>query len=324
MTEKTAVVLVAHGTVESLDDLPSLLANIRRGHPAPPDLVAEVRRRYEAIGGRSPLNDVSRALAEKLEARLGIPVRMAMRLFHPYPKDVLSRLAKAGVKKIVVVPLAQHSAHVYGDAVKEAARDVAPELQVTSAPNWGRQPGLTRAFAAVIRAALERIPAEERKRTALVLTAHSLPVSVIEAGDPYEREVRASAEDVVGALGAGVFAEHGVAFQSQGMGTGPGGRPMKWLGPDLRGTFEGLAARGMKHVVVAPIGFLADHVEIFYDLDIEAKGWAHELGFELYRSASLNAGDGLLDVLETVARETDKGSGEGPPRLRGDEQGGPR
>src|SRR5690606_17878619 len=122
----------------------------------------------------------------------------------------------------------------------------------------------------------------------LVLTAHSLPVSVIEAGDPYEREVRASAADVASAV-RGAFAEHLVAFQSQGMGKGPGGRPIAWLGPDLRATLEALAKRGILHVVIAPVGFLADHVEILYDLDIEARGWARDLSIMLYRSASLNA-----------------------------------
>lgn len=300
MTAGSAVLLVAHGTVESLDDLPEFLANIRRGHPPPAALLAEVRRRYEAIGGRSPLLDITREAASKLEARLGVPVRIAMRLFRPFPGDVLSELVAQGIRRVVVLPLAQHSAHVYGEAVREAAEKAGLPLEIACVPNWGREPGLTHAFASSIAAELERVPAEARARTAIALTAHSLPLSIIEAGDPYEREFRGSADDVareVRRMRPDGFAEHVVCFQSQGMTPG-----MKWLGPDLRATLEELAARGRDHVVLAPIGFLADHVEILYDLDIEAKSWGEELGIVTYRSASLNAGDGLLSALEVVAR----------------------
>ncbi len=299
---ETAVVLVAHGTVESLDDLPRFLANIRRGHAAPPELVAEVRRRYEAIGGRSPLLDITREVARKLEKALELKARVAMRLFEPYPKEVIAKLASEGIRRIVAVPLAQHSAGVYGSAMLAAAKEVDPSLEVFCARNWGRTPELTRAFADTIVAELDRVPAGEAERTALVLTAHSLPRAVVQAGDPYEQEVRASAEDVAAEVRARAgdrFAEHMVAFQSQGIGTG-----VEWLGPDLRATLEDLAGRGRKHVVVAPIGFLADHVEILYDLDIEARGWCEgELGIVLYRSASLNAGEGLVEALSVVVRD---------------------
>lgn len=297
---KTAVVLVAHGTVESLDDLPEFLANIRRGHPPPAALVAEVRRRYEAIGGKSPLLDITRKAASLLEGRLGLLVRVAMRLFRPYPGAVLGELAKDGIERVIVLPLAQHSAHVYGEAVKDAAKEAGLSLKIDSVPNWGRERGLTEAFAESIVKELDRIPAGERDRAAVVLSAHSLPLAIIEAGDPYEKEFRGSAEDVaalVREMRPHGFAEHVVCFQSQGMTPG-----MKWLGPDLKTTLEGLASRGRKHVVLAPIGFLADHVEILYDLDIEAKAWGEELGIVTYRSASLNAGDGLLSALEAVAR----------------------
>lgn len=299
----TALVLAVHGTVDSLDDLPEFLANIRRGHPAPPELLAEVRRRYEAIGGRSPLTDITRALAGKLEARLGIPVRMAMRLFRPSAKDVLGELTALGVRRVVVVALAQFSSHVYGEAVKEAARAVGGIDEVVVAPDWGSHPRLVAAFAGAIAAQVRTLP--DGARAALLLTAHSLPKAVVDAGDPYEREVRASASAIVAALPPDVtarIAEHAVVFQSQGMGTGPGGRPMVWLGPDLKTALEDVARTGAaRHVVVAPIGFLADHVEILYDLDIEARGWAEELGVVMTRTASLNATDNLVETVVDVA-----------------------
>jgi ferrochelatase len=300
-----AILLISHGSVDELDDLPELLSNIRRGHPAPPELLAEVRRRYEAVGGRSPLNAINRRVAERLAERLGVPVRTSNRLFHPYPKDVLPEMVAAGARRIVVVPLAQHSAPIYGESVKDAAAAAGLDVEILTAPNWGRIPELTEAFARSIVSALAEVPDGERDRTSLLLTAHSLPVSVIEAGDPYERELRASADAVaqrVRELAPGRFVAHSVAFQSQGMSTGPGGRPIAWLGPGLRSQLEELAARGRREVVIAPIGFLADHVEILYDLDIEARGWADELGITLRRAPSLNASEGLVDALAAVAR----------------------
>lgn len=303
MSTFDAVLLVAHGTVDELDDLPELLANIRRGHPASPELLAEVRRRYEAIGGRSPLNAINRELAQRLQNRLGKPVGFANRLFRPYPKDALKALADAGVKRVLVVPLAQHSAYVYAEATKKAAVDAGLDLVVESVSNWGQNPALTDAFARSITATLEQVPASERDRTSVLFTAHSLPVSVIEAGDPYEDEVKKSAEAVaarVRELAPGRFVDHVLAFQSQGMSSGPGGRPMAWLGPDLKSRLEVLAARGRKEVVVAPIGFLADHVEILYDLDIEARSWADELGLVLRRAPSLDSSDGMVEALMSV------------------------
>lgn len=298
---KSAVVLIAHGTVESLDDLPAFLKNIRRGHEAPPELVAEVRRRYEAIGGRSPLLDVTRSLATKLEARVGMPTAIAMRLFHPYPVDVLRTLREQGVNRIYTVPLAQHSAPVYGAAMTAAGEELG--LEVVNAPNWGQIPELTQAFADAIAAA---VPAGASSGSvALVLTAHSLPLAVVRGGDPYEREFRASAEAVAGVVRAArpAIGPVRVAFQSQGIGSG-----MEWLGPDLDATLRDLAAAGTKKVLVAPIGFLADHIEILYDLDIEAKASAESLGMTLYRSASLNDGDGMVAALEAVVGQLVEGT----------------
>lgn len=309
MSGRTAVLLVAHGTVDALDDLPAFLANIRHGRPAPPEVLAEVRRRYEAIGGQSPLNAINRELAEKLGHRLMVEARFANRLWKPYAEEVLADLAGDGVSHVVAVPLAQHSAHVYAASVEEAVKKVAGIEDVRCAGNWGRVPELTRAFAASIAETLARVPEGQADATALVLTAHSLPQAVIDAGDAYEAEVRASAEDVVAELRtrggrAAAFAEHVVAFQSQGMSTGPGGKPIAWLGPDLRATLEALAVRGRRHVVFAPIGFLADHVEILYDLDVEARGWAEERGILSYRTASLNAGDAIVETLAAVVART--------------------
>lgn len=294
------LVVIAHGTVDSLDDIPAFLTNIRRGHAPPQELVDEVTRRYRAIGGKSPLNDTTREVAEKLAAATGLPSRACGRLFAPYPRQAIDELFALGVDELVVVPLAQHSAPLYVDAVRAAVRESSkPETPVVGPANYGREPRLVRVFADRVERALREIPPGELATTSVVFTAHSLPVAVVRAGDPYEAEFRASVELVDAAVGVrpGMTS---VCFQSQGMSQGPGGRPVEWMGPDLRKALEQEKARGTKRVVIAPIGFLADHVEILYDLDIEARAWAEELGLAASRTVSLNADDAFIDALVAV------------------------
>jgi ferrochelatase len=288
-----AVLLVSHGTVDDLDDLPAFVSNVRRGHAAPPELVAELRRRYEAIGGGSPLNRINAEVAARLAATVGVAVAWANRLWKPTVAEVLPRLVRDGATHVAVVPLAQHSAHVYAEDARRAAQAAGLAVELHCASNWGQRPDLCSAFAARITRALEGL---DRARTTVVMTAHSLPKSVVERGDPYEREVRASAEAIAKLVGPDV--RWTLAFQSQGMSDVPGG----WLGPDLPTTIADVAARGDAAVVFAPIGFLADHVEILYDLDIEAAGIARGKGLRYARARSLDADADLVDVLAGVAR----------------------
>ncbi len=308
-----AVLLLGHGTVERLDDLTPFVTNVRRGHPPPEELVTELRRRYEAIGGRSPLLDHSRALAAAMERELGVPVRVAMRLWEPYPRGVLEELAATGVRRVAVIPLAQHSANIYADAARAAAKEIAvaggPTLEMACASNWGQAPRLLDAYADTIRETLAHVPADARKTTTVLMTAHSLPQAVIASGDPYEREVRASADAIAARLGSGAAGEMAVAFQSQGMSQGPGGRPMPWLGPTLEEALDRAKAAHRTHVVFAPIGFLADHVEILYDLDIEAAGWAKARGLVPLRTPALNARESLVLTLAEIARPLLDGAG---------------
>jgi len=306
---KRAVLLVSHGTVDDLDDLPAFVTNIRRGHAPPPELVDELRTRYQAIGGQSPLNAINADVARALEAhlaRFGVAVRAANRLWRPYPRDVLAGLAGEGITRIAAIPLAQHSARVYADSVRAAAasieREGGPRLDVACAADWGQTPELVDAFAARARAALLAIPEGERRATALVVSAHSLPAAAIAEGDAYERELRASADAIFARLGADCPAHRAIAFQSQGMSTGPGGRKVEWLGPDLPATFRALRDAGATRVVILPAGFLADHVEILYDLDVEARALAEAIGMTLTRTASLNASPDLVAALAAVAR----------------------
>lgn len=288
-----AVLLTCHGTVDRVEDIPAFLTNIRRGRPTPPELVAEVQHRFERIGG-SPLMRITAAQADALARRLRKPVYVAGRLWGPYPGEVLARAVADGVRSILSLPLAPQSVDVYHGSVREAAA-AHPELSVRYAPSWGTEPLLVRAFVDAIDEALGRWDTSQRSEVTVVLTAHSLPVRVLRSGDPYEAQFRAMAELVAEAVSARGNAAR-IAFQSQGMTSD------EWLGPDLPTTFASLAAERKRHVLVAPIGFLADHVETLYDIDIEAQKLAADAGLErLERMPAMNVRPAFIDALTRVA-----------------------
>lgn len=286
--------LSCHGTVASVDDIPAFVKNIRRGRPVPAEVVQEVRHRFELIGG-SPMMRITHQQAEALEHRLHhTKVRAAARLWHPYPAEVLAELQADGVDAVVSLPLAPQSTHVYNAAVEAAAESLG--MPVVSAPSWGLQPELITAFVGAIGEVLAAASVDDG--LAVVLTAHSLPTRIIAAGDPYERDFRSMAETVAAALGPQVSRDRiRIAFQSQGMTGGD------WLGPDLATTFAELRATGFDKLVIAPIGFLAEHVETLYDIDIEAAAAARELGFTVFeRMPAMNTRKAFVDALEAVAR----------------------
>ncbi len=285
-----ALLFVAHGTVENVDDLPAFLARIRHGRPASPELVREVRRRYELIG-RSPLLDVSREQAERVGARLGLRVFVGMRLWEPSVESAIREAVAAGIERLCLVPLAPFSVHVYLQAAQASAKALAaggtrvPEL--VSVPAWGEHPKFIEAHVELI----QRVAPPE---AALVLTAHSLPSRAIAGGDPYAELAGRTAS----AIGSRIGRNYRLAYQSQGADGG------EWLGPDLRTTLEELAASGVRQIALAPFGFLSEHVETLYDLDIEAAAWARELGLELTRVGAIGAHPGLVDALAEIARAT--------------------
>jgi ferrochelatase len=298
---QSAVLLVSHGTVDDLDDLAAFVTNVRRGRAPSAELVAQLRLHYEAIGGKSPLNAISADLSRKLHARLGVPVAWANRLWKPTVRDVLAGLARDGAKRVALVPLAQHSAHVYAEDARSAVAGSGVDLACAS--NWGAMPRLCEAFAERIVRALAIV--RDVSHATVLMTAHSLPTAVIARGDPYADEVRAAAQAIATRVNRrlGRDVRYAVAYQSQGMSDGGHqGMPIEWLGPDVRTAIDEAAAGGAHGVVLAPIGFLADHVEILYDLDIDARALAEERKMTYVRAASLNADDDLVDVLADVAR----------------------
>jgi ferrochelatase len=290
MPARTAVLLTAHGTVAHLEELPAFLSRIRGGRPVSPELLAETQRRYALIGG-SPLLRVTEEQAAMLERRIGVPVFVGMRLAEPSIDAALARARERDIERLVVLPLAPFSVHVYG-AAAEAARSRLAESGVNPpalllAEAWGQEGSFVRAHAAAIRPHL-------RPAARLVLTAHSLPLVALRSGDPYERQVRECAE----AIGRELGTPFELAFQSQGADGG------EWLGPALKSALEQAKQGGAEHVVVAPFGFLSEHVETLYDLDVEARGWAEALGLGWTRVPALGRAEGLIDALANVVRRS--------------------
>lgn len=280
----TGVLLVAHGTVENLDDLGAFVARIRHGRPAPPGLVAELRHRYEAIGGSSPLLQTTREQARALAKRLEAPVLVAMRLWEPGVEQALASAAELGLQRLVVVALAPFSQHVYWEAALKVAKTVASPIELVPSAPYAEEPEFVAAHVDLLqRCALADVP--------VVLSAHSLPRVAIERGDPYARLVEASA----GAISQRLGRPTRLCYQSQGADGGD------WLGPTVRETLVALAASGAEQVVWSPFGFLADHVETLYDLDVEASAIAQELSLSLRRVPALNLHPGLTAALASVA-----------------------
>lgn len=280
---------MAHGTPSSLDEMPEYLTLVRGGRPPSDDLVAEMRHNYAAIGGRSPLTAITEAQAAALQARLGseMPVAVGMRNWSPFIKDALAGLAAAGVTRVIGIPMAPQFSSLSVQKYLDAATSALPDgVAFEAVQSYHAHPLLVEAFAERVRTAQPQ-PGE-----LVVFTAHSLPKRVIEAGDRYADEVTATARGV--AERAGVV-QHAQAYQSAGR------TPEPWIGPDLRQLIDERSAT-VRRFLVAPIGFVCDHTEILFDIDVEAAQTAREFATSLRRTESLNTSPLFINLLEELVR----------------------
>lgn len=287
---KTGVLLMAHGSPSSLDEMPEYLRLVRGGRPASPELLAEMLHNYNAIGGRSPLTDITLAQAAALRARLGgdIPVSVGMRNWQPFIKDALGDLAATGVQRVIGIPMAPQFSMLSVQRYTEAARSSLPEgLQFDPVGSFHTHPLLIDAFAERLRAAA---PADDEL---VVFTAHSLPARIIEAGDQYADQVAATARAVASQTGVGHYE---LAYQSAGR------TPEPWIGPELGALTRERAAAGGRRFLVAPVGFVCDHTEILFDIDVQAAAVAREEGATLRRTESLNMSPTFIAMLENLVR----------------------
>jgi ferrochelatase len=283
------VLLLAHGTPDSLDEMPEYLTLVRGGRPPSDELLAEMRRNYAAIGGRSPLTDLTIAQADALRVELGgTPTYVGMRNWKPFVAEALAQAERDGVEGIVALPMAPQESGLSVGKYREAVERAAPDaMDVRFAMGWHAHPRIVAAFAEKLSEALSP------GRRSVVFTAHSLPLRVIEKGDAYADHVSATAAAV--AAQAGV-ADYRIAYQSAGR------TPEPWLKPSLEETIAALASSGETRVLAAPIGFVCDHTEILYDVDVQARAVARERGVDLARTESLNTSPTFIRALAEVVR----------------------
>lgn len=281
---------MAHGTPSSLDEMPEYLRLVRGGRPPSAELVEEMRDNYAAIGGRSPLTEITLAQGEALRARLGpdVPVAVGMRNWTPFIADVLPALIATGVRRIIGIPMAPQFSTLSVTKYFDAATALLPAgIALERIESFHAHPLLLEAFAERVR---EARPADGEE---VIFTAHSLPQRVIDAGDPYAEEVAQTAAGV--ALRAGVGRYHR-AYQSAGR------TPEPWIGPALDDLIGDLAAGGARRFLVVPIGFVCDHTEILFDVDVQARRAAEAAGATVRRTASLNTSPTFIAALEDLVR----------------------
>jgi ferrochelatase len=285
----SAVLLVAHGAPERVEDVESYLSFVQGGRPGSPEVTGEVRRRYLSIGGSSPLLRWTRAQAEALQALLGIPVFFGMRNWNPFIRETMDQVRAAGIHRLAAVCLAPQyselSVGLYIRRTAEAAREAGVTAEIVWATSFHAEPLLIDSFA-------ERLTPLLGPGKRVLFTAHSLPARALAPGDPYEMETRATAAAVARCAG---IAEWDFAFQSQGMTGG------EWLGPTVESCLDRYAAEGVRQVVLDPIGFVCDHVEVLYDIDIGFREYAAARGIELSRPESLNDSPTFTRALAAVS-----------------------
>jgi ferrochelatase len=294
-----AVLLLAFGGPTRPDEIRPFLDNVTRGRRIPAERLESVVHHYEQIGGRSPLNELTFRQADALRRALpALPVYVGMRNWSPYIADTVAEMTMAGVRRAVGVILSPHaneaSRERYVETVAAARATAGPRApEIVYPPTWHVHPRFVEAIADALRAALARLPDDRRDAARIVFTAHSVPVATA-ATSPYEREFLETARAV--ATVAGV-AHWQLAYQSRS------GNPRDpWLEPDVNDALRAAAAAGVRDVVAAPIGFVCDHVEVLYDLDVEARATAATLGLGFVRASTVNDHPAFIAMLADVVR----------------------
>jgi ferrochelatase len=290
---KTAVLLIAHGSPERVEDIPEFLQNISRGRPMPEAVITEVQHRYSLIGS-SPLTRITRQQSYAVGHELGVPVYVGMRNWHPFIGDSLKQMVSDNVGQAVVLCLAPHSSRTSVGLYKEVLLGQRAPFPIDFVEEWHDHPLLIEAFAEKLRTGWSKACAEHGSKLPVIFTAHSVPKRTITEGDPYEAQTRETATMV--ARRVPEIGDWSFAFQSQGMSGG------EWLGPTVEDTIVRLKETGHSGVFVQPIGFVCDHVEVLYDVDIGFRNFAAERGMKLYRAESLNDSPTFVKAVADIVR----------------------
>lgn len=304
----TAVLLMAYGTPRDRDDILPYYTDIRRGRPPTPEALAELTARYDALGGTSPLAARTEAQRAGLQRALdelapgAYEVVLGLKHAHPKVEEAVDELAARGHRRIVGLVLAPHySAYSVGQYLDRARSAAEPHgIEVRGIESWATEPAFVDFVADDLRARLEQMPPD----TQVLFTAHSLPQRIIDAGDPYPGELQATAAAVAERVGLAPWSGWAIAWQSAGR------TPEPWLGPDILQVIDDLAAAehdtgGPRGVLVSAVGFVADHLEVLYDLDIEAAAHAARHGLSFARTRCVNDDPGVMAALARRVIEAD-------------------
>ena len=296
---------MGHGAPTNVDDIPLYLKNIRGGTDSSPEVIQIIRDRYEAIGGSSPLLEITKGQADELEKFINqnggnFKVYIGMRNWAPYIRDVVKQMLEDGVEKIIALCLApQYSTwstkrylHAFNEALEKNLKGDLPPVQMVG--SWANHPSLIDAFVEKYHMAMDKMRTLGYEKIHTVFTVHSIPAESLEQGDFYDKEYDSTVKAIVDRVKPYRWYQ---AYQSQGM------IPIPWLGPTVESVLDRIAKIGSKPVLMVPVGFVSDHVEILYDIDIEFSKYAKSKNLTLFRTESLNQSPLFTEALASVVWE---------------------
>lgn len=319
--DKTGVLLMAYGTPNSLDEIEPYYTDIRGGHKPTPENLKELVARYQRIGDRAvsptrdqtgnglqtgkaarltPLLEITRAQTQALQTQLGdgFHVYFGMKHWHPYIAEAVEEIVRDGIGRVIALTLAPHysrfSTEGYFQRVREAIAKLNASLKVTYVESWNDHPLFLHAIDEKLERARQEFGVPTWDGIQVIFSAHSLPERIMQSNDRYPRELQETCEGVAALAG---LKQWRFAYQSAGRTSD------KWLGPDILATLDDVAAQGARRVLIAPIGFVADHLEILYDIDVECAERARRLGIEMRRIESQNASPPFIAALTSIVRE---------------------
>ncbi|MGD7010250.1 ferrochelatase [Metabacillus sp. 84] len=302
MKTKMGLLVMAYGTPYKEEDIERYYTHIRHGRPPAPEMLQDLKDRYEAIGGISPLAKITLEQAEKLERHLNtvqddIEFTMYLGLKHiePFVEDAVKQMHEDGITEAVSIVLAPHystfSIKSYNGRAKEEAEKLG-NLSITSVESWYREPKFIQYWSDRVKQTLDAMSEENRKTAVLIVSAHSLPEKIIAAGDPYPDQLKETADLIAEAAGV---QNYEIGWQSAG------NTPDPWIGPDVQDLTRDLyEQKGYRNFIYTPVGFTADHLEVLFDNDYECKVVTDELGAGYFRPEMPNAQDEFIDCLSTV------------------------
>jgi ferrochelatase len=298
-----AILIMAYGSPQTPDDVGPYFTHIRHGRTPSLEAIAELQQRYARVGGVTPLHRHTDQVAEKLRQLLAAegtptPVYVGMKHWHPFIRETVRTMFDDGIRYARAIVLAPHYSKMsigqYRGYLDEALSTLPEPMTIDLIESWHRQPEFVAMMADLVRAGLAKFPESERGNVRVVFSAHSLPLRIRTWGDPYESELRESARAVADRAG---IRQWGWAWQS----AGATGEP--WLGPDILDYLDELAAEGVKHVLQVPIGFVSEHLEVLFDIDLEAKHKAAQLGMHLERTELPNARPEFIAAIRAALRD---------------------